>query len=166
VLDDKQLEQELEIESTVKETVWIMDPAVDLEATDIREWYDTGEGYVLKRGQEASVIRYRSLDPRQQREAGAQAYDLNQLAKQNIEDLDKHALAGECARFGVVSIKGIDLKRRRYHGITGLRDDAMVKLARLTFDNKKDLGGVEGLPSNTSLQDWIGGLIALNTFRD
>jgi hypothetical protein len=159
--------QSLEVDSLERETVWILDPAVDLAATDVKQWFETGEGYILKPKQEASVITYRALDSRARREASAQAYGINELVRSNIEDLDKHAMAGECTRFGLVSIKGFEkaLKRRRYHGVNGLRDDVLAGLAGMVCQNEEDLGGVAGVPSQFNLQDWLGGLIAVNTFR-
>jgi len=160
-------EFELELEAKVHETVWIRDPAFDIDSTDIHRWYETGEGYVIKPKEKASMIQWRTLEPLEKRQAMINAWDIGKGIARDGGSVPHHALAKECARFGIISFDGLRLDRTRFNGVLGLSDHSLAKLTAKLFqvENGKELGG-DALPERFWMLDWLGGLISVDTFRN
>lgn len=87
--------------------IWPGDPAVDLEASDLDAWARSlgTDGLVLKAGAKASAIRVRPLSTR----------ELNRALKEI--DSEQHAIA---AKYGVLSVEGLDLSRDLVDSLGGL----------------------------------------------
>ena len=145
--------------SSVEETVWIGDPEVESHTVDLRRWLSEGKGYAVRSQQKANVIQWRALNPSEIFEAAAVAAEQHNHVGTTESS---RGIARACARFGIVSIEGLSLTKRGYHGVQGLDDTSMTELERLKLDSPPS--GCEELKGLT-LVEWLGGLIAAASFR-
>jgi hypothetical protein len=150
----------------IYEAMWIGDPAVDRESTDIPHWIETGEGCVVRPRETPSIIKWRGLNARELRNVSATSYGQYLVNK-----------PAELARYGIVSIKGEGLRYDRYGGVRGLSDETIDRLdnyvetlpSHILYRKFYKLMGYDvELPEReepVSLLDWVGCLIASKTFR-
>lgn len=163
MIDQDELEREIELVATPRETVWVGDPAVDIGSSDIAAILRTGEmeGVALHAGQKASIIKWRAIDPEERRVAVA----LAQYTKAEDGEIDPAAwlaLCLQCARFGLLDVGGVTLTRRRYRGHLGLDDATMRRLGHIRTTSQPEGSPV---PSDLGFLAWIGGLIITCSFR-
>jgi hypothetical protein len=152
----------LNLEPCIKETVWIGDPAVDLDNTNVDLWIETGEGYSIKPGMQPSLIRYRALNSLELK---------NTLQASSVFFMNQ---ANECVRYGLVSIEGMKLHRTIIGGIGCLDNHSLLVLKHPLNVNKVtnllfESFGIDKVEASdrvgdTSLLEWLGGLIARDTF--
>lgn len=147
-----------------KRTVWLEDPAVDVAASDVREWFDTGEGYQLLAKQEPSWIRWRPLGPDEGMEAALMSGAIKDADFASDEDrvmwLARHYR--NSARFGLVEFTGLEFRHCYINGVRCLDDSTMLKLSRIKMKAPSIYEGRGELRFLT----WIGGLISRSSFRD
>jgi hypothetical protein len=153
----------LDIEGNPREAIWIGDPAVDLGASDLARWRAEGKGLILKPTEKASVIKWRPLGPYERFAASV----ASGLRKTTSGDLDLESLViyhRQCARLGIVSIEGVRLERTEDLGVRLLTNETMLLLDKITIPDPAppELEGFAG----ERLVTWIGGIIALSSFRD
>lgn len=156
----------LNLDETIYETYWPGDPAIDVPASNLDQWYTTGEGLVVKNQQTPSVIRYRGLTPVEQqalsvRIAGAME---NQLF--------------EATRYGLVSFDGLSIKWQT-KGVTCVSDKTYNILLSMNWPVPVTRIYMEVMKANEdkkiekkkeqnvemALPFWLGGLILQRTFR-
>jgi len=161
------------LDPEVHETAWVGDDAIDREASDVNGWCETADHTRLKalpgKGDDLSIIRYRGLTDREVA-----------LLPRGEEAGSVHPLwFVEAARYGIVSIKGVPLHRRRVGGVSGLSDATMDELmemrdslpvvlaSRVLLDDPSEVEAPEA-PENveTALPDWLGVHILGLTFRN
>jgi hypothetical protein len=156
------------LEPEALETAWIGDDAIDLSASDIDRWCETGDPSVLvaRAGGEIARIRYRALTDRE-------------VAMLPRSDGDDHGLHPqwflEAARYGIVSVDGISLRRRRSGGVVGLADASLDMLAAqyAPIPLVLALWAIHGdgpRPDSAerisvSLAEWLGVRVLAETFR-
>lgn len=157
--------EKLDFEAEVKETVWLDDPAVDLERTDVKQWFETGEGFALKPQEKATVIKWRALEPDERFEAGAMS-DLRRGANGELDPFSTTRYHRNAARFGLVSVEGGRLGRTHHHGVLGLDDRTMSKLSRMVITSPPPALQQCGIKTELRFLDWLGGLISAASFRD
>jgi hypothetical protein len=165
VLDEQALE--LEFESGDHEVAWIGDPAVDLDRVDaavVEAWRADGEARHLpvRPKEKLSRIKWRPLDRRERDEAVA----ISGYRVREDGEIDAHgylALMVEMTRFGLVSVEGLRLGRDRYHGVRGLDDATMRRLAAVRIGPQPEGSPI---PEHLGLLPWLGGRIAEATFRE
>jgi len=112
-----------QLATDIAEDAWPGDTAVDLERSDLTEWANRGgsAGLVVKEGEKATVIRWRSLSEQGLRHV------LRALGSPNVCD--------EATRWGLVGIKGLDLRWERPLGdIRGLNDESLRLLGSIRCD--------------------------------
>ena len=160
------------LDPEVHETAWVGDDAIDREASDVNGWCETAEVERLKckpGKDDLSIIRYRGLTDREVA-----------LLPRSDEDGEVHPLwFVEATRYGVVSVKGLPLRRRRVGGVSGLDDATMddlmkerdklpVILAMRVLADEPDSMERPKEPKsvNTALPDWLGIHILGLTFRN
>ena len=154
------------------DAVWPGDSAVDIDQSDVHQWARHGgtAGLVLIPGEEPDLIVYRPL------------------SDQGLSHVVTAMLAGspnsydEACRYGLVSIRGMRLRRGRPHGdIQGLEDETLAELGEIVCDLpffemidevQKSQGGAPITSEEasqdlipTSLPKAIGALILAATFR-
>ena len=134
----------LELDTKARETFWALDPAIDLDASDVAEWQRSGDGLVCHEKQRASVIRWRPL---------------TQLEQEAIytSDVQGFGMLALLVAHGLVGVEGMKLSRERV-GI-------MHRLAAESVARFELLGGeVPGI-GQVSPVVWLGGLISQASFR-
>jgi hypothetical protein len=159
----------LELEPVTHETIWIADSAVIADQSDILSWSETGDISALRLDpkEKPAKIRFRGLTPRELRRV--------QTASREAGDV----FFFECARYGTLSVDGMNLTRNRIGGTLGLSDDALDSLVSITAPlallralNKANAGLniplIEGKGLDTlapcSLAEWLGIMVASLTF--
>lgn len=154
------------LEPETYETVWIGDDAVDAAASDADRWCETGDAAFLVRrpDAEAATIVFRALTDR----------EVSVLPRAE-DDLGVHPLWFlETARYGVVSVRGMGLRRRRHAGVVGLSDESLdalsehrhpIPLALALWSMHASGERPEAAPIECSLAEWLGVQILARTFR-
>ena len=159
------------------ETIWLGDDAVDRDASAgaVPHWAETGEtdGLTMRSGIEPSPIVYRALTTR----------ELSQLPLLDGSGGAIVSLCYEATRYGLLSIRGLRLRFAKHHGIRGLADASLDRLAEYHeeipimllharwlscrgYELEPDPSGpADDAPMMTDLAQWIGGLVLAATFR-
>jgi len=138
-----------EVDLKPRETSWALDPAVDLGASDLAEWQETGGGLVARPGETMSKIRWRPLTLPEQSHITLQTQDGGR---------DGYGLLVLAVAHGLLSIDG--LRVRTDPVPTGRRAsvDTIASFERLR-------GEVPGVGVMSPIA-WLGGLIIKASFRD
>jgi len=154
------------LEPETYETIWIGDDAVDAAASDADRWCETGDPVylVLRTDAEAATIAYRPLTDREV-----------SVLPRSEDDLGVHPLWFlEAARYGVISVRGVGLRRRRHSGVVGLSDDSLdalaahrhpIPLALALWSLHSTGERPASVPIECSLAEWIGVRVLAATFR-
>lgn len=150
-----------DVEIVEHRTVWFTDDAVDIEASNLEEWAKTGKGYQILPQQQASVIRWKALSPRERLEATAMA-GMIRLSDDTIPSVAIAKYHWECARFGLVSISGRNMSKDEKHGVPCIAYDEMRKLDTIVVP--RDLPEPMNQLGGLRLVTWIGGLISEASF--
>lgn len=157
--------EHLDLYSDVKETVWLGDPAVDIDRTDVKEWFLTGEGWELLPKAKASMIRWRPLEPDESLEVSTLSGAIKVVDEIPDEDrllyLVRHYR--NTAKFGLLSFGDMALGHHHSHGLKCLDDATILKLGRIKLDPPPLALGQK---SSLSFLTWIGGLISRGSFRN
>lgn len=106
------------------ETVWPGDEAVDAAGSDLVTWCRSGStdgrtGLSIRPGSSPSIITWRPLGPREL-----------MLVSEASGSGSATAYPFEAARYGIVSVSGVDLRRERRGGLLGLSDASLDALAQ------------------------------------
>lgn len=136
--------RKLDLEVAPRETYWPLDPAIDIAASDVDLWHETGDGLVCHDKQKASKIRWRPL---------------TQLEQEAIYTSDVHGfglLALICAH-ALVSIEDVKLGWERVGVLRRLNAESLAR-----FEN---LGGEVPGRGRVSPIVWLGGLVSRASFR-
>lgn len=105
------------------EAVWPGDEAVDLSSSDTVAWCRDGSsdgraGLRFRSGVEPSVITWRPLGPREM-----------MAVSEAAGSGSRTSYPFEAARYGVLSVAGVQLRTERRSGLLGLTDDSLDLLA-------------------------------------
>lgn len=139
----------LEVDAAPRETYWPLDPDVDLAASDVAEWFRTGDGLVVQSKGRPSVIRWRPLTLPEQ--------GLVASAMRSAATSDGYAMSILCVSHGLISIDGIQLETEAVPTGRRLRPQSVAKFEQLA-------GEIEGLGYVSPIV-WLGGLVATASFR-
>ena len=134
----------LDLEVAPRDTYWPLDPAIDLDASDVEEWQRSGDGLLCREKEKASRIRWRPL---------------TQLEQEAVytEGVTGFGLLAMLCAHAIISIEGLKIERERVGILWRLKPESVAK-----FEN---LGGeIPGI-GQVSPVVWLGGLISQASFR-
>ncbi|MHC4644080.1 MAG: hypothetical protein ACYTBJ_01165 [Planctomycetota bacterium] len=159
------------VTADIIDTHWYGDEHIDPDASDVISWCRTAEADLLKPlpDKKLTLVRYRALTEREH----------SQLP---LEDGTGQALMARCyeaCRYGLVSIEGEKLVRRKFpSGVVGLSDSTLDSLSDIRADIPFGvaihqiyeamgikLDDPDTTARETSLPIWLGGQILSATFR-
>jgi len=131
--------------SVKREYTWIGDSAVDMEASDLQTFIDTGLGLVFKDGESQTVFTCQPLTPTRlsivyskaslglPQQDGTEDLDANQLLNAAMPAVYRAAVA-----YGVVKISGIQMKTVYDSGGKRLSDALLDQLDSVSLRIEKD----------------------------
>ena len=155
--------KQLDVEGRVREAIWVGDPAVDIEQSDLARWKEDGTGLILKPTEKASIIKWRPLGPYEHFAASV----ASGLRKKKDGSIDLESMSiyhRQCARLGIISIGGIHLEKTEDLGVRLISNESMLLLDKITIPDPPP-PGFEAVRYER-LVIWIGGIIASESFRD
>jgi hypothetical protein len=141
----------LDVDIKPRETMWPLDPDVDLGASDVQSWLRTGDGLVPRQLGHPSIIKWRPLT------LPEQGCIFSALKTGGGAASDEYSMSVLCVAYGLVSVEGLKLETEA--APTGRKLKAL-SVARF----EKLAGNVDGLGYMSPIM-WLGGLIAQASFR-
>lgn len=120
--------------------IWIGDSAVDIEASDIKQWYEEGTGLVLKDDLEPTVFKLKPLNPSvknyiygipSSEELEDKKTDINEMMSyENCFVKHIAAVWRQCCAYGIQSISAVKLAKVNTALGKKLSDDMLTSLEK------------------------------------
>jgi hypothetical protein len=156
------------LENDVLTTWWLGDTAVDADASDVDLWCFSGDKKYLeaKPGEAPAEIKFRGLTSR----------ELRMLPKPPQGEMVHPLYFVQAARFGVLSVGGIPVRRIDVGGVMALSDETIDQLDSITAEiplaqamgaisQEQPTGEESATCVDVSLAEWLGIHVVARTFR-
>ena len=155
-----------EVDRRVRTTHWPLDPAIDLAASDLAAWFETGDGLIVREHMQPAAIEWRPLN----------AVERGEVQAAISRGIGAYGVGLMTCAYGLLRVDGIAFQHERPDGVRRITADTLALFEELgeiiPGVRRKDGSGAEILDDEGKPLDafviptqWLGGLIDRASFR-